>query len=65
MFGMKFPIDVAFLACSGRVLAVHERLRPGRLSRPVLRAEGVLEIPAGALQASGTAAGDVIELLPL
>ncbi|HMB68716.1 MAG TPA: DUF192 domain-containing protein [bacterium] len=64
MFGMKFPIDVAFLSSSGRVLALHRSLRPWRLSRPVLRAEGVLELSAGALDRSGTAVGDVLELLP-
>jgi hypothetical protein len=64
MFGMKFPIDVAFLSRSGRVLALHRGLRPGRLSRPVLRAEGVLELAAGTLDRTGTSVGDVLELLP-
>jgi len=64
MFGMRFPIDVAFLSSSGRVLALHRGLRPWRLSRPVLRAEGVLELAAGALDRSGTTVGDVLELLP-
>lgn len=64
MFGMRFPIDVAFLSSSGRVLAVHERLRPWRLSRPVLRAEGALELPAGTLRSTGTRVGDVLELVP-
>lgn len=64
MFGMKFPIDVAFLSSSGRVLALHRGLRPWRLSRPVLRAEGALELAAGALARSGTTVGDVLELVP-
>jgi uncharacterized membrane protein (UPF0127 family) len=64
MFGMKFAIDVAFRGRSGVVLAVHEGLRPWRLSRLVLRAEGVLELPAGTLRRSGTAVGDVLEFLP-
>lgn len=63
MFGMRFPIDVAFLAEGGRVLAVHHSLQPNRLSRPVLRAEGALELAAGALRASGTQVGDVIQLV--
>jgi uncharacterized membrane protein (UPF0127 family) len=62
MFGMRFPIDVAFLGRDGRVLAVHHALPPNRLSRLVLRAEGVLELAAGALRASGTCVGDVVEL---
>lgn len=62
MFGMRFPIDVAFLGADGRVLAVHLNLQPNRLSRPVLRAEGVLELGTGALRASQTDVGDWLEL---
>ena len=62
MFGMRFPIDVAFLGRDGRVLAVHHALPPNRLSRLVWRAEGVLELAAGALRASRTSTGDVVEL---
>ena len=60
MFGMKFPIDVAFLASNGRVLHVHHGIRPNRLSRPVWRAEGALELAEGALRESNTAVGDII-----
>jgi uncharacterized membrane protein (UPF0127 family) len=63
MFGMRFPIDVAFLSSEGRVLAVHHALRPNRLSRPVLRADGVLELAAGVLRATNTRVGDMIELV--
>lgn len=58
MFGMKFPIDVAFLDGEGKVLALHHRLRPNRLSRPVFRADGALELPAGRLEETGTVVGD-------
>jgi uncharacterized membrane protein (UPF0127 family) len=61
MFGMKFPIDVAFIARSGIVLAVHRKLPPNRLSRLMLRAEGVLELAAGALSERYTVPGDRIE----
>jgi uncharacterized membrane protein (UPF0127 family) len=61
MFGMRFPIDVAFLAADGRVLAVHHTLKPNRLSRLVFRADGVLEIAAGRLSATRTEVGDVIK----
>ena len=63
MFGMRFPIDVAFLAADGRVLAVHHALRPNRLSRLVVRAAGVLELAVGALSASQTTVDDCLELL--
>lgn len=60
MFGMRFPIDVAFLAGDGKVLAVHESLRPNRISRLVWTAAGVLELPATTLAATGTRPGDRI-----
>lgn len=60
MFGMSFPIDVAFLDADGKVLRVHHELRPNRLSRLVWRAEGALELAAGVLSATGTEVGDVI-----
>lgn len=59
-FGMAFPIDVAFLAADGRVLATQSSLVPNRLSRLVFRARGVLELPARSLAATGTRPGDVI-----
>lgn len=62
MFGMRFPIDVAFISSSGRVLAVHHGLKPNRLSRIVPRAEGALELAAGTLRASRTSVGDRIEI---
>ena len=60
-FFMRFPIDVAFLGRDGRVLALHHSLKPNRLSKIVLRAQGVLELSAGRLRATGTDVGDVIQ----
>lgn len=60
-FRMQFPIDVAFLADDGRVLAVHHGLRPNRLSKIVLSAAGVLELSAGRLRATDTDVGDIIQ----
>ncbi|MEJ2719528.1 MAG: DUF192 domain-containing protein [bacterium] len=62
MFGMRFPIDVAFLAEDGTVLFVHHKLKPNRLSRLVWRAAGALELAPGALEKTDTTVGDVIEL---
>ncbi len=61
MFGMRFPIDVAFLAADGRVLFIHHELKPNRLSRLVWWAEGALELAAGTLHATQTEIGDIIE----
>ena len=62
-FGMKFSIDVAFLSADCRVLFIHYNLKPNRLSRIVLRAEGALELPEGTLRASGTKVGDLVGFL--
>jgi hypothetical protein len=62
MFGMQFPIDVAFLDGDGRVLHLCHALQPNRLSPIVWRAEGALELAAGALASSGTEVGDIIEI---
>ena len=59
-FGMAFAIDVAFLTKDGTVVDLHRRLPPNRLSRLVFRANGVLELPAGVLETTGTRVGDVV-----
>lgn len=64
-FGMKFPIDIAFLAADGQVLAIHHALKPRRISKFIFRAEGVLELAAGRLLETGTAVGDLIEFQEL
>ena len=59
-FGMKFPIDVAYLNRKKRVLKVRHRMGPRRLSFCLL-AHSVLELPAGTLEATGTERGDQLE----
>jgi uncharacterized membrane protein (UPF0127 family) len=61
-FGMRFPIDVAFLDRDLRVVAVAKTLRPNRVSPFCLKAISVLELPAGTLDASVTVVGDRIEI---
>ncbi|MFE5792898.1 DUF192 domain-containing protein [Streptomyces sp. NPDC056503] len=55
-FGMRFPIDVAYLDRRLRVLAV-VTMRPGRLGMPRPRARHVLEAEAGAMAEWGVRAG--------
>jgi hypothetical protein len=57
--GMRCPIDVAFVARTGRVLRV-VTMPPGRVSRPVLRSCFVLEGPAGAFSEWGITRGRVL-----
>jgi len=56
-FSMRFAIDVAFVAKDGLVLKVRHAVPPGRIA-VCLRAFAVIELPAGALEASDTKAGD-------
>jgi uncharacterized membrane protein (UPF0127 family) len=60
-FRMRFPIDVAFVDGSLRVLRV-VHLRPGRLTRPVWRARGVIEADAGAFAEWDLRPGDQLEV---
>ena len=59
-FGMKFPIDVLFLSRKKTVLKARPNMVRGRMALS-LRAHSVLELPAGTLEATGTAAGDQLE----
>ena len=68
MFFMRFPIDAVFVgrpAADGGlpVLSVHRRVRPWVGMVPLVRgAAGVIELPVGAIDASGTAPGDTLRL---
>lgn len=64
-FGMKFPIDVAFLDRRLRVKRVYHALPPLRMTRWVWGARSVLELTAGALEQTGTAVGDELEFAPM
>ena len=65
MYGMRFPLDVAFLDADGRVVATYPSLRPGSRPRWHPRALHALELPVGTLQESGTVVGDVLVWSPL
>ena len=68
MFFMRFPIDAIFLGQAGAdgarpVVSVHRGLRPWTGIVPLVRgAAGVLELPVGSIDASGTVAGDTVRL---
>ncbi|MDT9698820.1 DUF192 domain-containing protein [Streptomyces sp. P17] len=55
-FGMRIPIDVAYLDGDLRVIAVRT-MRPGRLGLPRFRARLVLEAEAGAMAGWGVRVG--------
>ncbi|WP_440553997.1 DUF192 domain-containing protein [Streptomyces sp. SCPE 10] len=60
-FGMRIPIDVAYLDRRLTVLSVRT-MRPGRLGLPRPRARHVLEAEAGAMAGWGVRAGVRVEL---
>lgn len=60
-FGMKVPIDVAYLDSSGIVVRI-ESLRTWRVSAPVWRARTVIEAERGSFERWGLHLGDVIEV---
>lgn len=59
-FGMRFSIDVIFLDRRKRVVKLRPQMAPGRIS-VCLWAHSVLELPAGAIAATGTRLGDELE----
>ena len=60
-FRMAFPIDLVFAARDGRVLKLRERVQPNRISGS-FGAFAVIEMAAGAIEASGLVVGDVLEV---
>ena len=58
MFGMKFAIDIVVLDKQDRVVGVQENLKPGWIGKFFWGAHSTLELPVGAIRASGTAKGD-------
>ncbi len=59
-----FAIDVAFVAKDGLVLKMRHAVSPRRIA-VALRAFAVVELPAGALERSGTRKGDRLEVSAL
>jgi uncharacterized protein len=68
MMFMRFPIDAVFVGRPGDdggrvVVSVHRGLRAWSGFVPYVRgAHGVLELPVGVIDASGTQVGDLIEI---
>ena len=60
-FGMRFPIDVAFLDADGVVVKTMQMHRR-RMGIPVWRAAVVIEAEAGAFARWGLRVGDVVEV---
>jgi hypothetical protein len=59
--GMRFEFDALFLGPGGKVVGQYERFRRNRISRVFWSARGVLELPAGTIERTGTEVGDEIQ----
>ena len=56
--GMLFTFDLVLIDKDFKVVGVRELIRPFRMTRPIFRAESVLELPAHAIFRSRTEVGD-------
>lgn len=59
-FLMKFPIDVVFLDRENRIIHTVQNLQPNRMTKVLLRASSVIELPAGTVFHSGSGVGNQI-----
>jgi len=57
---MSFPIDVLYLDKERRVVAINASMQPWRVGKIHWNAHSVLELPAGAVERTGTAVGDCV-----
>jgi uncharacterized membrane protein (UPF0127 family) len=60
-FGMRFEFDALFLDSRMKVIGLYNRFRKNRISRVFWAARGVLELPEGTIETTGTEVGDEIE----
>ena len=60
-FGMRFVFDALFLGPDGKVVGRYERFGRNRISRVFWNARGVLELPAGTIERTGTEVGDELQ----
>lgn len=65
MFFMRYAIDVVFVDRKARVTRTVAALRPWRVVWWARGARDCLELPVGALAASGTVTGDQLAVQPL
>jgi uncharacterized membrane protein (UPF0127 family) len=65
MFFMRYPIDVVFVDRHARVTRTVAALRPWRVVLWARGARDCIELPVGALAASGTVAGDQLAVTAL
>ena len=60
--GMRFNFDAIFLDKNLRVVHLVQEMKPWRISKMVLSAHSVLELPAGLISQTATELGDQFEM---
>lgn len=63
-FGMRYEIDLIFLDREERVLETYCYFGRNRITRPIRKAKGVLELPPGTIYKTDTQKGDMVRLTP-
>lgn len=63
--GMLFSIDIVFLDRGNHVVHIEEHVRPFRISKVILKADSVLELPPHTVFRTRTHVGDLLEIGPL
>jgi uncharacterized membrane protein (UPF0127 family) len=63
--GMLFSIDIVFLDRTHHVVHIEEHVRPFRISKVILKADSVLELPPHTVFKTRTHVGDLLEIGPL
>ena len=63
--GMSFPIDVAYLDKTGRVIRLYHSLPPFRVAAIKFKTHSILELPTGTLARTRTEVGDIFEFRKL
>lgn len=61
MIGMTFAIDAIFVDKQGKVVGLVRDIKPWGMSSHFWKAAGCLELPAGTIDATGTAVGDLLK----
>lgn len=62
-FGLRYPLDVAFLDDDLRIVSTRRVLPPWRSTAWCSEASHALELPAGALERTGTRRGERLEVV--
>ncbi len=62
-FWMRFPIDVLYMDRDNRVIRADETMKPWRIGPVFTGSRWVIELPPGMISATGTQAGDTIDII--